>query len=222
MCIVSLVKSDSSFVLSFNRDEDPDRQFSNPDKLLGTEIFCPIDQISGGTWIGVNSKKIYCIQNGGKIKHVRDLPYDKSRGLILLEVLKTNNLEIIHNEITISKIEPFTITVFDLQSHKLEVISYNGMVLETEVNSDNCFIQCSSTLYSEENKVLIANSFQSLIPKTPETILDFHLNYRIGGPLNSFLNRPATTSITQFISNDNKLSCTFHNLINQSKTHYSI
>lgn len=220
MCIVSLVKSDSSFILTFNRDEDPERPFSNPIYVLDTDIFCPIDQISGGTWIGANSSKIYCIQNGAKVKHKRDLPYQKSRGLILLELLKTNNIEIIQKEISLYKIEPFTITVFDLHTFKLEVITYNSSSLDFEENSNNDFIQCSSTLYSEDNKALIANEFQLLMPKSDESILNFHQNFRIGGNLNHFLTRPATTSITQFILNDNILSCTFNDLLKQSRTQY--
>lgn len=220
MCIVSLVKSDSSFILTFNRDEDPERPYSIPEYLKGTDIFCPIDQISGGTWIGANSSKIYCIQNGAKFKHKRDLPYQKSRGLILLELLKTNDIEIIQKEISLYKIEPFTITIFDLHSFKLEVITYNGSSIDFEEKSNNNFIQCSSTLYSEDIKALIETEFQSLIPKLDESIFNFHQNYRIGGSLNHFLTRPATTSITQFILNENKLSCTFHDLLKQSSTQY--
>jgi uncharacterized protein with NRDE domain len=85
MCIVSFVSGKDKFIVTFNRDEDPAREFDAPVMHPGKDIFSPLDKLAGGTWIGCNKKSLMCLQNGGRDRHRRELPYARSRGVMLME-----------------------------------------------------------------------------------------------------------------------------------------
>lgn len=214
MCILSIVSSGTDTILTFNRDEDPDRPFSPPVSLLENGILCPLDLASGGTWIGKNNTHIMCLQNGGLQKHKRDLPYDKSRGLILLELLKGTDSNQVFDALKRLKVEPFTITMLDIASRKIQLYIYNGKSIEKESEpSVKVFFRCSSTLYSPAAAGTLDKAFRARHLADADHVWRFHTEMRIGGPANTFLSRPSTSSITQFVIGPEGVTCRFADLI---------
>lgn len=223
MCIISLVLSESKAILSFNRDEDNQRPFSDPEYQNGGSVFCPLDLVSGGTWIGANQTNIMCIQNGADTKHIRNPPYDKSRGLILLELLMKKDRDEVFAQLKNLKIEPFSIFNFNLDNQNSEIVIYDGKELKIKhPEKQALFIRCSATLYSPQLSNLISKTFFNNGSFAEDDVLNFHTDYRIGGSKNNFLSRPATSSITQFVLEKNKLSCRFINLISKKQSHYDL
>lgn len=212
MCIATFIESQNKLIYTFTRDERIDRPFKSPEIIEGT-IIAPIDLEAGGTWIGCNGHHIYSLQNGGKIKHSRELPYDKSRGVILMELLKSDDLEAFFKETKGSKIEPFTLCAIDIDNSNGQLIYFNGTDFETHTLSQNhTCINFSSTLYNENLKSEIKEVFKSVDTNSPEDILKFHFENRIGSGANR-LERPSSSSITQFIINDESIECRFLDLI---------
>lgn len=221
MCIASIVKLPNCDVFTFSRDENTSRPFAQP-SFIKPGIFAPLDLEVGGTWIGTNKKAVMSLQNGGKIPHKRELPYDLSRGQILLNLLEFDDIEKIKNLINGHKTEPFTISIHRTGQLEKEMIVWDGQKLEKEIiPHQNKWLNCSSTLYNNDLKETLTSDLNNAIFYTPEDVCDFHLQRIIGSELNP-LTRPGTTSITQFVLNGAYCSCRFIDLIKNTDTTYSI
>lgn len=62
MCTVTFIpKSLDGFMLTSNRDEAPARRAIQPKiyKVNDVELFFPKDDVAGGTWFGLSSKKTF-------------------------------------------------------------------------------------------------------------------------------------------------------------------
>jgi hypothetical protein len=214
MCIVSFVRYGNGVVMTFNRDENPARPFSNPAFDKYHHILCPLDLKAGGTWIGASVHDIMCLQNGAFKRHIRNLPYGQSRGALLMNLLKGKGIEETFRSLDTVKTEPFTLCILNRRSLILQIFRYDGQVLHRQENTlEYPFIICSSTLYNEDLALKISDDFMDLMVKNPETILDFHLEHRIGGKKNRKMEIPATTSITQFVPGTSSENCLFMNMI---------
>lgn len=209
MCILSVVKNEGEWVLTFSRDEDPQRSFLQPD--WRDSVFCPLDKRSDGTWIGWDGKRIMSIQNGAEQKHIQMPPYDRSRGVILYELLQNGGSPEKSNIIGKLKIEPFTLTEFIPGSDSLKSWSWNGTVLKNNILT--CpYLACSSTLYSDSLQNQIRADFSRLTGYGKQDMEKFHFGHRIGSS-GSPLTRPATSSIIQFYGDDENTGCSFLDLI---------
>jgi len=94
MCSVTLFKQANGYRVFMNRDESFDREEETPPQLLNSEhgIICPIDPLSGGTWIAHNKAGYWgCILNGYAEAEGTSSNAIKSRGLILPELLTQQN-----------------------------------------------------------------------------------------------------------------------------------
>lgn len=204
MCIASLFKSDEGkVVFTFTRDERNDRLFSPP-KWMDDKVLAPMDLEAGGTWIGYNRRYILSLQNGGTRKHSRDLPYDMSRGKLVLDLLETDDWALFELTLKNNKIEPFTLTRIDIGSFDLTLYIYEDNQLNIQkIERSQKFINCSSTLYNDEFKQGIRHEFEQLKVISETDIWAFHKSHAIGSEKNPLL-RPASTSISQFVfSEDN-------------------
>ncbi len=200
MCIVTFVKLKAEFVLTFNRDERIGRPSTEPiwHTCDSKPIFCPLDLESNGTWIGYNTKIIACLQNGADLKHERNLPYELSRGIILRDLLTTNEIKTIEENVMNFKVEPFTLSIHNLSSDQLEIYRYNGLNLIKEIlNLNEPIVICSSTLYNPQAQSKIEQTFKDYV-LSPESIFQFHTDMMIGKEKNQFTNLVNTISITQF------------------------
>jgi uncharacterized protein with NRDE domain len=116
LCTVTLIPLKSGFVLTSNRDEAANREAIPPQAydLDGVKMVFPKDKLAGGTWIGVSEhQRLICLLNGAFEVHIREVPYRKSRGVVVKELLAASNISEILKDYRLENIEPFTIIMVD-------------------------------------------------------------------------------------------------------------
>jgi len=219
MCIASFVKSFGKTIVTFNRDEDYNRAFDPPPNNNDLNAFFPIDRLAGGTWIGRNSTHIMCLQNGARENHLRNLPYDISRGVMLRDLLLSGDTTLFYDYLSKFKIEPFMLSMLHTSSSELTVFYYDGKLLDKESHDINKspIILLSSPLYDQSMKSHKISNFYKINPFTDKTILNFHLENRLHSK------NIGTTSITQFTFEKNDdVKCLFLDLITNTEYHYQL
>lgn len=154
MCTVSFLPSKGAgFVFSSNRDEVSVRK-TNPPRWISVgddEVLMPEDQLSGGSWIGLNHKRrLCCVLNGAYEKHQRKAAYRKSRGLVLKEFLTAPDLIHYSQEYDFSGIESFTMVIVD--QDKLYELIWDEIKLSFKELPWEARVWSSSTLYNAESK----------------------------------------------------------------------
>lgn len=108
----------SGFILTFSRDEAPNRSSIEVIKDPKRGVIFPKDALHGGSWLAMSEHtgRVTCLLNGAFTLHKRQLPYRKSRGLVLLEsfdyALPTDFCE----QYDFDNIEPFTLLMLENQS----------------------------------------------------------------------------------------------------------
>jgi uncharacterized protein with NRDE domain len=93
MCLLAIqyrVVPESPILVAANREEFFDRRCSSPAIQSGKpRVLCPIDQRSGGTWLGINQHGIFVgICNR---RTLEPLGSNRSRGLLVKEALKSSS-----------------------------------------------------------------------------------------------------------------------------------
>lgn len=222
MCIVSFYKAEHNFYLTFNRDERKGRPSSEPQWHIYNHqsVYCPLDLEANGTWIGYNTHLIACLQNGAETKHERKLPYDLSRGILLKTLLSSNDLNILKDSINRYKIEPFTLSVYQIKSETLNIYIYDGSSIKLEISDlRQPIIISSSTLYDINAKQAITEAFKT-VDSNKDSIFNFHEAMRIGKPLNHFTNLVDTVSITQFSFEDGRLASRYYDCLQDHYYNY--
>jgi uncharacterized protein with NRDE domain len=228
MCTVTIFPKDNSgFVLTSNRDEAPNRTALYPDfyTINDTEMLLPIDEASGGSWIGVSNKnRVICLLNGGFVTYKRQKHYRQSRGVVVKDLLAEEAIEASVEVYDFNDIEPFTIVIADwnktLQFYELV---WDGLEKHFTKLPLKPKIWSSSTLYSEDKKqtrLQWFNAFKCEKQLTAETILEFHETAGEGNTdFGAVMDRGyvKTTSITQVEKGEYGVSMRFENL-NTSET----
>ena len=211
MCTVTyLPLENQKFILTSNRDVGYTRQRAlAPQKYIedGVELFYPKDGKAGGTWIGTSSKnRTLCLLNGGFVNHKSGGYYKSSRGKIVIDLLKCDNIEKEIKTIDLLNIEPFTLVIIDWQLDlKLMEFVWDGSTKNLKNLSQEMYIWSSSTLFTEEMKNLRKNWFSTWRKNNridQESILKFHHDAGIGDPnVDVILKREkvGTVSITSII-----------------------
>ena len=91
MCTVSLIPGRESFFLTSNRDEKKIRRQAIPPAIYqykGARLLYPRDADADGTWIAINQNgNAAVLLNGAFVKHKPRPPYNRSRGLVLLDII---------------------------------------------------------------------------------------------------------------------------------------
>lgn len=180
MCTVTFIPTSTGCIITSNRDEKIARNRAlSPNKYLIGEkkIIFPKDPKAGGTWMAHDDNKIVVLLNGAQEKHIPKAAYKKSRGLIVLELISSENTFKYWNTIDLSEIEPFTIIVFE--NKKLLQLQWNEIEKKAEEIDEKQFhIWSSSTLYSKEirekRKVWFTNFINKHNIPSREEILHFH------------------------------------------------
>ncbi len=94
MCISSIFirTLDDSISIGFNREESPFRKFESPKFFTHkkTKIISGIDKKAGGTWFGLNEKKIFCLVTN---RYEKKSSKKISRGLLLLNLLSKKTIK---------------------------------------------------------------------------------------------------------------------------------
>lgn len=121
MCTVTFIPSRNGIFLVSNRDEKHDRfDAIEPASysFASGNITFPKDADAGGTWIAMHDNgNAVVLLNGGLEPHVPQPPYRRSRGLILLDILSSENPLATFRTISLDGIEPFTTVMW--VDHKL-------------------------------------------------------------------------------------------------------
>ncbi|MCZ4696305.1 hypothetical protein DWB61_16810 [Ancylomarina euxinus] len=216
MCTLSYIPiSDQDFILTTNRDEDPNRVAFSPQKYLhdGIELFYPKDSKAKGSWIISNCiDTCLCLLNGAFDKHQRQPYYRQSRGLILLDFFKFSGLNDFIENYQFEGIEAFTMIVVENKSaiQITELIWDEKKLHVRELLSNEAHFWSSTTLYTKEMKLEREQWFRHWLNNetqlNQDTIIRFH---KTGGSGNMeyglFMNRRnlvRTVSITQIIGSE--------------------
>ena len=236
MCTVSFVCTNDKVIITSNRDEKIIRPSAIPPKNYtrnGKNIIYPKDSKAGGTWYAVDENgTILVLLNGADEKHEVKLPYRKSRGQIVLEMISSVSPKEFWEEIDLDNIEPFTLVLF--QEKRLFQLRWNEIEKST-INLDigKNYVWSSSTLYSKEIREQRSSWFYTFLDKNPEIteekMLHFHQyterdNKEHGLVINRN-NEMKTLSITQSVIEKNKVVIHHLDLITDkeySKTFISI
>ncbi|WP_299208090.1 NRDE family protein [uncultured Dokdonia sp.] len=157
MCTVTYIpKGNSNFILTSNRDEAIGRTTLVPDfyTVDGIKMLFPKDAVAGGSWIGISEKNsMICLLNGGFENHIRVENYKMSRGVVVKELLKADDLSAAINAFNYNGIEPFTIIAIDWSSGlKATELVWDGYKAHITVLPDTPKIWSSSTLYDATMK----------------------------------------------------------------------
>jgi uncharacterized protein with NRDE domain len=236
MCTVSFVCSNDEIIITSNRDEKIIRPSAIPPKnytLNGKNIIYPKDSKAGGTWYAVDENgTVLVLLNGADEKHQVKLPYRKSRGQIVLEMISSTSPKEFWDEINLENIEPFTLVLF--QDKQLFQLRWNGIEKSTvDLDIDKNYIWSSSTLYSKAIREQRSSWFYTFLDANPEIteakMLHFHRYTETDNDENGLvINRNdelRTLSITQAVIEKNKVMIHHLDLIADkefSKTFISI
>ena len=227
MCTVTFLPlNNDDFVLTSSRDVPFSRkkaQFPKGYMEDGIELFYPKDGEAGGTWIGTSDKKrLICLLNGGFKNHKRAEFYVKSRGIIVKDLLKADDISKACKEIDLKNVEPFTLVIveWDLHLFLFEFV-WDGNQKHLRILPKEPRIWSSSTLYSDHMKEMRRKWFLKFKVKgekfkvAKDQILEFHHTAGVGDPeIDVIMKRPkvGTVSITQVSQKSDEINWSYEEI----------
>jgi uncharacterized protein with NRDE domain len=227
MCTVTITpKGKNDFVLTSNRDEAPNRVSLPPDFYTNrdTKLLFPMDELSGGTWIGLSEKnRVVCLLNGGFMRHSQQQNYRLSRGVVVLDFMVAENVLVTIEDYNLNDIEPFTMVIADwntlLKFYELVWDGTNKHLKELPLEPK---IWSSSTLYNPEMRQERLEWFENFKSENEnnlqaQSVLRFHKTAGIGNEdYGVVMNRGfvKTTSITQVEKMNESFEMRYENLQN--------
>lgn len=233
MCTVSFVNVNDTVIITSNRDEKVLRPSAIPPKeytINGRNVIFPKDPKAGGTWFAVAANgTVLVLLNGADEKHKVSLPYRKSRGLIVLDIISSMSPRDFWNEIDLENIEPFTLVLF--QESALFQLRWNGKEKESiPLDIHKNHVWSSSTLYPAVVREKRTNWFYTFLNANPvisETeMLHFHRYTEEGNQENGLVinrnDQMKTLSITQSVIEKNKVAILHCDLIAQKEYRTSL
>ena len=230
MCTVSFYKGNSKVIITSNRDENINRPLALPPTKITLEhsiVYCPLDPLHNGTWFVINHKgNVFVLLNGAEQKHTPNPRYRKSRGLILLDIINSNNFHKGWNLINLSNIEPFTIIAFvDDQLFQIRWNEMEKSLIQLETNKP--YIWSSTTLYNEDIISKRERWFSEFLNQRnddicSEDLISFHTNTQKNDNQNGLVmnrnNSMLTKNITQCEITEDRFTLTHFDLISKEKT----
>ena len=228
MCTVSFVNVNDTIIITSNRDEKVIRPSAIPPKeyiIQGKSVIFPKDPKAGGTWFAVAANgTVLVLLNGADEKHKVELPYRKSRGLIVLDIISRVSPKDFWTEIDLENIEPFTLVLF--QESALFQLRWNGKE-KTSISLDihKNHVWSSSTLYPGAIREKRTNWFYTFLDVNPEIsemeMLRFHRYTEEKNQENGLVinrnDQMKTLSITQSVIEKNKVAILHCDLIAQKE-----
>lgn len=218
MCTVTyLPLGENDFILTSSRDVPYARKNAEEPQVYvedGVELNYPKDGEAGGTWIGTSDKnRLVCLLNGGFYYHTSRSTYKKSRGLIVKELLKVDDIKNGLKQIELTGIEQFTLVIVDWNT-ELELIEFvwDGKKKHLKKMQQEPLIWSSSTLYDREVKKLRKEWFVDWQNKNnfnQKNILNFHRTAGIGdSAIDVLMDRKVggTVSITSVLKEKDVIS----------------
>ncbi len=226
MCTLTFIPYlNGSVIITSNRDEDPSRPTSSNLQLKqhkNLEALLPVDQIAGGSWIAcAQNGQIHCLLNGAFEQHKYDPPYQKSRGIVLLDSLHYASLQRFRTNYNFEGIQPFTLVGLNMVKHTLEEVRYTGKYTTCKkINPSKSHIWSAAQLYAPDAIRFRESLFQEFTQHSPEPspdeLLNFHKQSNLTDPDKGFvINRDEkvkTVSITQVLGSDQILKMKYTDL----------
>ena len=207
MCTVSYVPLDNGFILTSNRDELSGRLTSLPPDFYLTEnglsLYYPKDPVGAGSWMAASEdERVVCLLNGAFHTHKHQPPYDRSRGLIVLEAFQYETPFDFYQGVNLKDVEPFTM-IF-VWAGLLVEFRWNGKEKHFLSLPNQPYLWASSTLYSDDVLALKRSWLTEYLQTNPEPaqemMMNFHEHGGISDPINGMLikrsNGLQTLSIT--------------------------
>lgn len=185
MCTVTYVPiNPCEFVFTSNRDEKIQRIASPPRtvEINGSEVFFPVDNKAGGSWIASNDKgRVCCLLNGENDRQDNLKQYKHSRGLLIIESFKYDSIHDFFTDCDLTNIQAFTMIVVETNP-LMRVYEFRWEKQQkylTEHNATKAQIWSSTNLYSEKTRKRKEDWFNIWMSKikqpiTPRHILQFH------------------------------------------------
>ena len=219
MCTVTFIPLKDKYILTSNRDEQIHRPTLSPKlyKFDDTKFIFPKDERSGGTWIVVKDDgTCIVLLNGAFVKHIKKDSYRKSRGLILLDIIKAKDPLSHFLDMKLDNIEPFTLIIF--HNYKLTEVKWDEFdkhIIEKSIQKPH--IWSSATLYSRRQHTTRKKWFDDFcrtnFTLSSEIILSFHTATHIdNSEYGLLINRKddtKTVSITQVSLDEDQVEMTY-------------
>ncbi|ASZ11946.1 NRDE family protein [Chitinophaga pendula] len=210
MCTVTFIPTPNGIYLTANRDEKKERGQALPPQehcRKGHQMVYPKDTDAGGTWILLKNKRDAAVlMNGAFENHQRQPSYRESRGVIMLQLLETDEPDNAFHQADLTDIEPFTLILF-IGGKLLEARWDSKRKYVKQLNATRPNIWSSATLYDALTAVERKKWFHCWLLETPEPdmadILYFHQHAGNGDIRNNLVmdrdQRMYTVSITTIL-----------------------
>ncbi|MDP2415649.1 NRDE family protein [Daejeonella sp.] len=181
MCTVSYIPTADGIIITSNRDENLSRACVFPpstENFGKYQLFFPKDPESAGSWIVIkNSGEVAVLLNGAFENHIKLKSYRKSRGLILLDIMRVKSPEQAFDKINLSEIENFTLLLY--KNRRLLEYRWDGFQKHKESkNADIPHIWSSVTLYPhpvrEQRELWFSSWLKNESDIDQQKIIQFH------------------------------------------------
>jgi len=234
MCTVTyLPLSNSSFILTSNRDESKFRKIALPPEkyfIYDSNVYFPKDADANGTWFAASETRFtLCILNGAFEPHEHKPPYRLSRGLMLLDFFKYKNVQGFCSQYDFKGIEPFTLFIFEQGSGtRIHELRWDGnKIYSGTKDSSMPQIWSSAQLYSKQVIGQREKWFAEWLKANHEFTMDkIVLFHKTGGDGNSYtdllMNRDGkvfTVSITSVKRAEKESLMRYEDIISGSGAH---
>lgn len=238
MCTVSFIPiSPNGFILTSNRDEKVVREKAIPPlkkRIDGNDVIFPTDPKGLGTWIASSFNGFtLCLLNGAFEPHMVKDNYKHSRGRIILDFFKYNDVSKFCKQYEFEGIEPFTLLIaYCNVALTLTEIKWNGTSLFID-NKDvsKPTIWSSVTLYEKaiiEQREQWLNDYLKTLGNVIKQgdIVRFHRDTNSDDKMNGVLidrdNIYKTVSISSVFKNANEHRFCYFDLIDNVENHFRI
>jgi hypothetical protein len=228
MCTVTYIPTKEYIFLTSNRDEKNWRTDAHAPAVYefqSGKIIFPKDGDAGGTWIAAHENgNIVIFLNGGFQPHTPSPPYRKSRGLVLLDIIKHPLPLDCFNEMELTGIEPFTAIIRN--DNKLHECRWDGTEKHhREIDAHIPHIWSSVTLYDDltiQKRRRWFNDWMEVNKNpSPDDILHFHQFTGDGDAHNDLMmnrnGKVCTVSITSIEINGRGLTMSYLDLKNNQQ-----
>ncbi len=225
MCTVTFLPIHEGYILTSNRDEQHTRKHALPPKTYQhglLQITYPKDQNANGTWIASkNNGETAVLLNGAIHAHIPNPPYRRSRGLVFLDLLASNDPVFEFENYNLFGIEPFTI-IFACSNHLYEC-RWDGQKRSNQtLDASLPYIWSSATLYNQAISSKRKKWFENWLEKNnlpnQQAIIDFHCFTGDGDSHNDLImnreNQVSTVSISSIMIHNREQKFTYHDLKN--------
>ena len=183
MCTVSFIPLKNKVLIAHNRDEKNSRSKAIAPRqysINAQTLLFPRDSAAGGSWIACHQNgSAAVLLNGAFEKHLHQPPYRKSRGLIFLDIVASNDLYLAYDEVDLTGIEPFTMIIWTgRQLFECRWDADKKHILELSASAAHTW--SSATLYDAAIISKRKKWFEDWLQRHPhpsiEDLLQFHLS----------------------------------------------